>query len=529
MAAPDAVEVRRNVIEARRLLADRQFDQARGLWEELARVEACAAEAHHALFTIAEQTGKTDDGLAHLRLAARLEDRHPRFGLRLLRVLERQPGTEQERDDVLRDLMERFPDEAALWGLKARTLAAKGAVSEAASAADRAIGLNAEDAEAHVAAGLAALDLGSVQDAERHLHEALRLGSRNPKVAFTLGQIVMARLDEAGGAALEEERRQAGDAATADTLAAWRSAVAAERRFQGAYPKVVALCGSSMCGSTLMGKLLGSLDGARMIGESHRLTKSRTRGPHGATLEVLDLPDPEQQSLTRCTLCEGNDVVDRDPADDTGCAVFDRAFRLGLAHDPVGWYRRILERAGGDFLVTTDKSFTILQRLDPLQRYDALVLFKDPVAAFASEYKTRESKAITGRPVRSEREYLDVWSALYRRHVSLLRPTGKKIFLYWKAFQADPEGHLRLLCAALDIPFNPRVLEGHVVRHHEFGGNGGVNDAALSGRPMRVEKRAAPPLPDDILRNIQDHERSRIVFDDLMAGYRASFPGLGEQ
>ncbi|MFW5655579.1 MAG: tetratricopeptide repeat protein, partial [Roseicyclus sp.] len=132
----------------------------------------------------------------------------------------------------------------------------------------------------------------------------------------------------------------------------------------------VAICGVSYCGSTLLDRILGGLDGVGSIGESHWLTKYQTgRGEH----RQLDLDtDIDGVKLVPCSVCGDN------------CEFLTHDFRLGMAADRRRWYHRIAARLGVTCLISSDKNYAKLLDNDPLLRFKCLVLFKSPEQAWRS-------------------------------------------------------------------------------------------------------------------------------------------------
>jgi hypothetical protein len=269
----------------------------------------------------------------------------------------------------------------------------------------------------------------------------------------------------------------------------------------------VAICGVSFCGSTLLDRVLAGLPGARSIGESHWLTKEHD----GVHYVPINLGRPRSGRGPFCSVCGPK------------CAVLTAEFRNGLVADATGWYQRIAAQLRTSLLISADKNLPKLIDLDPLLRFSALVTFKSPEQAWASQL-AKLPKGLS--PEKDDLElarYMDVWTASYRNFLDDFEPEGGKTFLFFDDFARNPKLLLAIICARLQIPYDPTVLE-ETRPGHAIGGNKGAM-ARLRAADYGV---GITPLPE--LHLPEGHSemiaRNRVVQDcsrELMLRYRGVF------
>jgi Sulfotransferase family len=256
----------------------------------------------------------------------------------------------------------------------------------------------------------------------------------------------------------------------------------------------VAICGISFCGSTVMDRLLGGLPGAANICESHWLTQMRS--PAGHVAIEFNSPDSAVRHCARC----GSD-----------CAVLNGSFRQALARDATDWYAKIAVRLDTHNLVSADKNAAKLVDLDPLLRFDALVLFKDPIQAWMSARR----KLPEGRGAEFYRDacidYLALWADRYSTFLDHFHPQGKLLFLQFDEFARKPAELLKNICGALDLAFYADVFEAPR-QGHPIGGNTLYADRA----DVRIAPLAGPDCPDDEFRLIAEAGRAQAVFRRLL-------------
>ncbi len=264
----------------------------------------------------------------------------------------------------------------------------------------------------------------------------------------------------------------------------------------------VAICGASFCGSTLVDRILGGLDGVRSIGESHWLTKARV-GSGYADADWSEVV--ESIRFVPCTVCGPK------------CEVLSPSFRRSLAAAPGGWYRKIARKLDARVLVSADKNLPKLMELDPLLELSALVIFKSPAQAWRSQLDKLPAERDADYYQEQCEKYLVTWSTKYDGYLNDFDPAGQLVFLNFDAFTTDPEPLLRAVCSRLDLAFDPAVLQ-RTVPGHAIGGNG------RSMRRLRDQDYAVriEPLPDPALepahaRIIADHAGVQATWQALMA------------
>ncbi len=254
--------------------------------------------------------------------------------------------------------------------------------------------------------------------------------------------------------------------------------------------RVLSICGVSFSGSTLLDRILGSLPGARSIGESHWLAKSyrnKVAGP-------IDFTTDSTAGVPQCSVC-GHD-----------CQVLNLPFRAQLSVNRTNWYQKIAERLDADLLINADKNAPKLAENDPLLRSDCLVLFKSPIQAWQSH--------VSKLPVDKEPEfydehltkYLATWTRSYRIFLDDFRPTGKVVYLCFDEFTQNPETEFARITRLLNLPNDQSVLK-HASQGHAIGGNSnamklirnadyGININPL--KPADIEDRHADIINADM-------------------------------
>jgi hypothetical protein len=241
----------------------------------------------------------------------------------------------------------------------------------------------------------------------------------------------------------------------------------------------IAISGVAYCGSTLLDRVLGGLPGVKSTGESHWITKVRRDDRYCD----MTLSEPlENAKFVPCTVCGAT------------CEVLTPAFRRSLAADNTNWYRKIAQRVGTRTLVSADKNLPKLTDKDPLLDLSALVVFKSPEQAWASQRDKLPNDRDAGFYEAECAKYVEVWSRAYQAYLHHFRPQGPVVFLNFDAFTRDPEPLLRSVCKALDLPFDAEVLT-RTVPGHAIGGNGRAM-RRLRDKDYGVD---ITPLPDAAL------------------------------
>jgi hypothetical protein len=255
----------------------------------------------------------------------------------------------------------------------------------------------------------------------------------------------------------------------------------------------IAICGVSFCGSTVVDRLLGGLPAAANICESHWLTQMRS--PSGHAPVEFKVSGAEIRYCGRCG---------------PGCAVLNESFRQDLLQDAADWYAKIAERLTTSTLISADKNSAKLVDLDPLLRFDALVLFKSPAQAWMSARR----RLATGDDGKSRQnacaDYMTLWADRYTIFLDHFRPQGGVWFLHFDEFARDAVGVLNRICRALDLDFGSGGLEADP-QGHPIGGNTLYANRA----EIHVVPLAEPDCPDEELRLIAEAAQVQAVFGRL--------------
>ncbi len=268
----------------------------------------------------------------------------------------------------------------------------------------------------------------------------------------------------------------------------------------------VVICGVSFSGSTLMDRILGGLPGVRSIGESHWLTKARFETGY----DLIDFDNLTAHPMPNCSVCNAK------------CEVLTVDFRRSLAADYTDWYFRISERLQAGTLISADKNPPKLIDHDPLLRFDALVMFKSPIQAWISHREKLAAGQDDASHLRHCRTYMDTWTQAYDTLLNHFRPAGKMVYLSFDRFVEEPATHLEALCGALNLPYDPAVLEA-TRPGHAIGGNARAM-ARIRASDYRIEISALPnpDLPPAELELIAADERVAAIHAGLLAAHADS-------
>lgn len=273
---------------------------------------------------------------------------------------------------------------------------------------------------------------------------------------------------------------------------------------------ITTLLGVSFCGSTALGSMLGSLPGVAHVGESHRIVKSSTRDEQDIAGAPFDFENHDPAELTPCHHC-GPD-----------CEVFDLEFRRQLQAQPENWFFKLAHRARMRHLISGDKQTAL--ELDPLERFSAVLLFRDPVAAFWSNLRRKQDGSRHPGHFDNAGQYAQMWARSYQRLLQVAPDGGKTIHLHWDSFTATPHEHLERLCGLLDLPFASTVLNQRDPEQHAFGGNEDVR-TGFSATPesFRVRQERTNGVSEAQQQIIRQHHHVQPVYDTLLKRYRADF------
>jgi tetratricopeptide (TPR) repeat protein len=274
----------------------------------------------------------------------------------------------------------------------------------------------------------------------------------------------------------------------------------------------IAIGGESYVGSTVLGTILGSVDGAAHVGESHWLTERQK--PDGG-VGPIDFDGEIRRGVHWCHKCGPR------------CEVLSRAFRDELARDPTDWYQQISRRLETDCLVSSDKSFYNYWRRDPRFEFDLIVLYKSPGSHFQSYLKAAEKKRALNIEVSEfavDRDrLLGNWRYHYQNLLGVLRPRGKRIFVNWEGFAARPHEHFHRILEILGLPGSSRVF-GNIKFGHFIGGND-VEQIVRTGKFL-ARPSSPPALSEDDDRSVRAHRPSQEIFRLIENSYRRQFADL---
>ncbi len=243
----------------------------------------------------------------------------------------------------------------------------------------------------------------------------------------------------------------------------------------------IAICGTSYCGSTLLDRLLNGMDGVCSIGESHWLTKSYD----GVRAGTLDYLDPYSRYVPQCSVCGAD------------CQVLTARFRASLGANPKDWYFRIARQLGADKLVSADKNLPKIVLNDPLLRCDALVLFKSPKQAWASEMSKRPRPESEAALFDDMQKYMAVWRNSYGEMLEDLRPQGLKLFVSFDDLASYPETTLRAIADGFSLAFEERALVQSIPGHSIGGNDGSMRRLRESNYAVRIEPLPPPAIPEE--------------------------------
>lgn len=262
------------------------------------------------------------------------------------------------------------------------------------------------------------------------------------------------------------------------------------------------IAGLSYSGSTVLSLLLGRIPGAANLGESFWLTRRRLDNK-----PEINPDKPDEEGVQYCEHC-GPD-----------CKALPWAFRSELAQDSTRWREKLLKQMGADLLITSDKHREKLNYIDPLNRYDAIVLFKDPLQAWWSHYRKTSTNLEGFNPTKE----LDLFFLRYiEDHEHFLddfQNEGKLAFLFFDEFCLSPREHMKSLCEIFSLPYDDALFEDSDIVQHTFGGNAGVN----SQGSLRIRQVPEHKLPEDQVEKIQNNFHLTHVFQRCLDRYHQDF------
>lgn len=299
-----------------------------------------------------------------------------------------------------------------------------------------------------------------------------RLVARSHQGRSSLREVVDAQLLCFAGLRLTGRRPEIP--AEAKPLAgAVRPTLARRPRAANAAPRHIAILGSSYCGSTLLGLVLGALPGVANVGESHWLLEPRPAG----TPDAFNLT---RDGYEQCLFCGGN------------CPVVADDLRRRLADPEADFYGALAAAYGTRIVVTSDKTYHHVLRLDPALCHDAVIVFRHPMANWRSHANH------TSRSSHEEQtSYFEKWSVMYTGFMDNYPNGGDKIFVDFDRFVSDPGAVASRLCRGLGLPYRPGALSYWRRAQHCIGGNIGLRRRLLAGDEGALRITRTPPAPED--------------------------------
>ena len=266
-------------------------------------------------------------------------------------------------------------------------------------------------------------------------------------------------------------------------------------------PRHIAICGASFCGSTLFDIVMNGLPGVRTIGESHWLIK----GWLDRKTIAYDVANPLGDHVPQCRSCGA------------GCPVLTPQFRIRLLADPANWYGKIARQLDARVLISADKNLPKITLNDPCLRFDAIVLYKSPLQAWASQAPRCPAAADAAGHFDQMTAYLSQWRTVYAELIDPFRPAGRKIFVNFDWLTIDPFNTFQAVTSALDLPFQADLLRA-ISPGHSIGGNRGTLHKVLSSdRALKIEPLGAPAIPASHRRWIEEHQETRDLYQALNA------------
>ena len=260
-------------------------------------------------------------------------------------------------------------------------------------------------------------------------------------------------------------------------------------------PRHIVIAGTPFCGSTLLGLVLGGLPGVANVGESHWLIEKRVQR---TSTEPPLTPDGYEQ----CMSCGA------------ACSIVTADLRNQLSDPAVDFYGTLGAAYAADTVLTSDKYYDHILRLDPALHNDAIVLFRHPMANWESHCLRHP----TGTSPDGQRKYLKKWADVYTAFLQYFDNRGTKIFVDFDTFAENPVRGLALICSQLSLSFDPEALAYWRTRQHYVGGNMRLalrrradDETELRIKPRSTQPivRPAPAAEDEFARALHVWERLR--------------------
>lgn len=268
---------------------------------------------------------------------------------------------------------------------------------------------------------------------------------------------------------------------------------------------ITQIFGVSFCGSTILSICLSQDDDIMNVGESHRIIRSKNEDKNGFRNELFNFQNSKSgvNEPEYCLECG------------YPCRLFDDKFREELQLESVDYLYKLLIKSRCAHLIASDKTRII--EVDPLFRCNAIVLFKSPVNSIRSHMKRKKVNSEKGVFNLSDMQYWDLWYQYYMDCMKNYRIKGRKIFLSFEKFLANPEGILKRIGELLSLPIHYQNERMSISGQHMFGGN---REMIARGH-FDVQPNPNPLTDEDAESRVPPHVR--VLHSQLIARHRACF------
>lgn len=269
----------------------------------------------------------------------------------------------------------------------------------------------------------------------------------------------------------------------------------------------IMIAGMSYCGSTVLAMALGRLPNAANAGESYWLTQRKVSG------HSLINPDaPDEKGILYCERCGPE------------CPVLSWDFRSKLVRNPTRWREKLLDQYGAELLITSDKHAQKIAHVDPLFRFDSIVLFKDPIQTWWSNYRKTIGEIDGFDPLEGLDYFVDKYCKDYAYFLEDYQCEGKTLFLSFNDFAENPNYHLQRICALFSLPYDEGVLNEETFVQHTIGGNAGVNqEYKKEATTLAIKPLSSHKLPQEHVDVFSRDPRVNEVHERLMQRYHSDF------
>lgn len=243
----------------------------------------------------------------------------------------------------------------------------------------------------------------------------------------------------------------------------------------------IGIIGHDHCGSTVVSRLLGEVDGIECGGELHWLIDAPARG---------ELPMRAGWKVSRQCAVHGE-----------SCSIFTRDF-IERDFPNSDLYEAVKSRAGARTLVSSDKYPENFEKYVAPGSMLGVVMFKHPYSAVTSDVLTNR---------RSFQESIDLWSSDYGQILRWASGFCREVI--WKQYEdfaCNPIDLLEQVCRATGNT-SPGTIGQLAHDYHFIGGNA----PARSGVIIRVDDRWKRFLDKEMLAAIDNHPAAQKVLRGL--------------